>query len=134
MVNIEDYAPIVGKGEIESIKELAEHVKGAKVLHINATKFGGGVAEILNRVVPLAISVGLKAEWKTIHGEKDFFLVTKKIHNALQGDESGFFQGSNLATCPTIGLSGSTPYLSNTFWISVGLNCIFFAAKGSIVG
>ena len=88
MVRIEDYAPIVGRGEIESIKELAEHVKGAKVLHVNATKFGGGVAEMLNRVVPLARSVGLRAEWETIHGDKDFFSVTKKIHNALQGDGS----------------------------------------------
>ena len=93
MVMIEDYAPIVGRGEIEGIKELAEHVKGAKVLHINATKFGGGVAEILNRVIPLARSVGLKAEWETIQGGKDFFSVTKKIHNALQGDESVLLDG-----------------------------------------
>lgn len=87
MVRIEDYAPIVGGGEVESIKGLAEHIKGAKVLHVNATKFGGGVAEILSRIVPLAESVGLKAEWETIEGSKEFFWVTKKIHNALQGDE-----------------------------------------------
>lgn len=93
MVVIEDYVSIVGKGEVESIKELAEHVKGAKVLHVNATKFGGGVAEILSRVVPLARSVGLKAEWETIQGDKEFFWVTKKIHNALQGDESVFLDG-----------------------------------------
>ncbi|MGQ9759614.1 MAG: glycosyltransferase [Candidatus Methanomethylicaceae archaeon] len=87
MVRLEDYTPIVGKGEVESIKDLSNHVKSAKVLHVNATKFGGGVAEMLSRVVPLARSVGLKAEWETIEGSKDFFWVTKRIHNALQGDE-----------------------------------------------
>ncbi|MGC8935750.1 MAG: glycosyltransferase [Candidatus Methanomethylicaceae archaeon] len=87
MVRIEEYAPIVGSGEVESIKGLAEHIKGAKVLHVNSTKFGGGVAEILSRIVPLAESVGLRAEWQTIEGSKEFFWITKKIHNALQGDE-----------------------------------------------
>jgi len=86
MVRIEDYTPIVGAGEVESIKEMAEHVRGAKVEHINATSFGGGVAEILNRLVPLARSVGIDAEWKTLSGDEDFFLTTKRIHNALQGD------------------------------------------------
>ncbi|MEM4644340.1 MAG: glycosyltransferase [Candidatus Methanomethylicaceae archaeon] len=96
MISIEDYAPIVGKGEVESIKELAKHVEGAKVLHVNATKFGGGVAEILSRVVPLARSVGLNAEWEVIQGDRDFFWVTKKIHNALQGDETVSLDGDKI--------------------------------------
>ena len=85
---IEDYMPIVGKGEVASILELAERVRGAKVLHINATAYGGGVAEMLKSLVPLARSVGLNAIWQVLKGEPEFFNVTKKIHNALQGDRS----------------------------------------------
>jgi len=85
---IEDYIPIVGKGEVNSILELAERVKGAKVIHINATAYGGGVAEMLKSLVPLARSVGLNAIWQVLKGEPEFFNVTKRIHNALQGDRS----------------------------------------------
>lgn len=85
---IEDYEPIVGKSEIERIVELAGRVKGAKVLHTNATAYGGGVAEILKSIVPLARSVGLNAKWQVLQGTPEFFNVTKSIHNALQGDES----------------------------------------------
>ena len=85
---IDDYEPIVGKGEVESIIKLAERVKGARVIHVNATSYGGGVAECLKSIVPLAQSVGLDARWQVLQADKDFFIVTKAIHNALQGNTS----------------------------------------------
>ncbi|MCD6511700.1 MAG: glycosyltransferase [Thaumarchaeota archaeon] len=84
--SIEDYRSIVGEGEVESILELAERVKGAKVIHVNATSYGGGVAEILKNLVPLARSVGLKAKWEILKADPEFFGITKSIHNALQGN------------------------------------------------
>ncbi len=87
-MKIEDYTSIVGKDEVEEILYLAEFVEGAKVIHVNSTKFGGGVAEILKSLVPLASSVGLNAVWEVIEGDPYFFQITKTIHNALQGDTS----------------------------------------------
>ncbi|MBC7120097.1 MAG: glycosyltransferase [Candidatus Methanosuratus sp.] len=87
MVKIEDYAPIVGDGAIETIKKMAEIIRGEKAVHVNATSYGGGVAEILNRTVPLARALGIDVSWQTLKGDTDFFTVTKKMHNALQGDQ-----------------------------------------------
>jgi trehalose synthase len=80
-----DYRGIVTDTVIEEITQLAEWVEGARVLHINATNFGGGVAEILKSLVPLMSSVGLDAEWQVMAGGDDFFAVTKAFHNGLQG-------------------------------------------------
>jgi len=85
-----DYADIVGKEEIASIKKLASPLKGKKVVHINATSFGGGVAEILSTLVPLMKDVGIEAEWQIIKGSDDFFNATKAIHNGLQGMDIPF--------------------------------------------
>jgi len=85
MNSIEDYAPIVGGVEVEGIRQLAEKVKGERVVHINATHFGGGVAEILSRTVPLVRSLGIDISWQTIKGDERFFSITKEIHNGLQG-------------------------------------------------
>ena len=74
---LEAYREFIGDQEIESIRSLAEPLKGARVLHINATAFGGGVAEILHTLVPLMRDVGVEAEWQVIHGEDEFFNVTK---------------------------------------------------------
>jgi trehalose synthase len=87
MVKVDDYAPIVGEGEVEGIKQLAELIKGEKVVHINATPYGGGVAEILSRIIPLAKSLDIDANWQTLKGDTEFFTVTKKMHNALQGNQ-----------------------------------------------
>jgi len=84
------YINIIGKKEIESIKKLALPLKGKKVVHINATSFGGGVAEILSALVPLMKDVGIEAEWQVIKGSDDFFNVTKSIHNGLQGMDVTF--------------------------------------------
>ena len=87
---LDDYKDIVGREEIESIKKLALPLKGKRVVHINATSFGGGVAEILSALVPLMKDVGIEAEWQVIKGSDDFFNVTKAIHNGLQGMDVPF--------------------------------------------
>ena len=87
---LDDYVDIIGKEEVEGIKKLALPLKGKRVVHINATSFGGGVAEILSTLVPLMKDVGLEAEWQVIQGSDDFFNVTKAIHNGMQGMEVSF--------------------------------------------
>jgi trehalose synthase len=82
---LSDYASIVGRPLVQEILELAESLKGKRVLHLSATAFGGGVAEILSTLVPLMIDVGLAAEWQIIYGREEFFNATKLMHNALQG-------------------------------------------------
>ncbi len=84
-ISLDEYTHIIGKMRIEEIKELAESLVGKKVCHINSTSFGGGVAEILQRLVPLMRNVGLKVEWIVIDGSDEFFDVTKALHNGLQG-------------------------------------------------
>jgi len=83
--HIDDYSGIVGPEVIERIRELAAPLQGARVLHINATAYGGGVAELLATHVPLLRSVGIDADWQVMHGSDEFFSVTKAVHNGLQG-------------------------------------------------
>ncbi|HAJ57075.1 MAG TPA: glycosyl transferase family 1 [Candidatus Omnitrophica bacterium] len=85
MAKIEDYAPIVGQSVIDDLKLIAERLKGKVVQHINSTSVGGGVAEILNRMLPLLRELGVDARWDLIKGGVDFFEVTKKFHNVLHG-------------------------------------------------
>jgi trehalose synthase len=87
---LNDYRPIVGDEVIKEIVHLADTLKDAHVLHINATAFGGGVAEILMTLVPLMRDVGLDAEWQVIEGSDEFFNVTKASHNGLQGMDIPF--------------------------------------------
>ncbi len=82
-----DYTHICGRELIEEIRELAEPLKGQRVVHISATAFGGGVSEILYTLVPLMRDVGLDCEWQVIYGREEFFNATKLMHNALQGSE-----------------------------------------------
>jgi trehalose synthase len=80
------YADLVGERVMSELRELAEPLRGARVLHVNATSYGGGVAEILHNLVPLMNDVGLDAFWHVLEAEDPaFFDVTKRIHNALQG-------------------------------------------------
>ncbi len=85
--SIADYHSIVSRDLMAEIRALAQPLEGKRVLHINATSFGGGVAEILYTLVPLMTDVGLHADWKVMHGKTEFFHVTKTIHNALQGSD-----------------------------------------------
>ncbi|MBN1509689.1 MAG: glycosyltransferase [Sedimentisphaerales bacterium] len=83
--SLDDYIDIVGPAAIYSIFSKARKLYGKQICHINATFLGGGVAEILGRLVPLLNEAGLSAEWRTISGSPAFFDVTKRFHNALQG-------------------------------------------------
>ncbi len=85
-ISLTDYEPIVGRPIIEEIHQLAEGLKGRKVKMVNSTAMGGGVAEILHRLVPLLNEIGIQTQWEVIKGGEDFFAVTKKIHNALHGE------------------------------------------------
>lgn len=85
MARLTDYEPFVGKSTIEELSLLAGHLRGKVMQHINATAVGGGVAEILNRLVPLFRDLGVDARWDVIKGNERFFVITKKIHNMLHG-------------------------------------------------
>ncbi len=84
--SLADYTHICGRELIEEIRELAEPLKGKRVVHVSATAFGGGVSEILYTLVPLMRDVGLDCEWQVIYGREEFFNATKLMHNALQGN------------------------------------------------
>ncbi len=79
----EDYAKFIDEGTLRELEIVAKELKGIKVLHVNSTKLGGGVAEILYRMVPLMNELGVETHWEVIKGDVDFFKVTKKIHNLL---------------------------------------------------
>jgi trehalose synthase len=81
-----DYATLVSRGLMDELRRLAEPLQGARVVHVSATAFGGGVAEINYTLVPLMADAGLDVEWRIIRGADEFFAVTKAIHNGLQGD------------------------------------------------
>jgi trehalose synthase len=84
--SLADYTHIVGRPLVEEIRELAEPLRGRRVVHLSATAFGGGVSEILYTLVPLMRDVGLEVEWQVIYGREEFFNATKIMHNALQGN------------------------------------------------
>ena len=87
--SLADYATIATRGLMDEIKRLADPLQGKRVVHLSATAFGGGVAEINYTLVPLMQSAGLETEWRIIRGADEFFNVTKTIHNALQGNPQG---------------------------------------------
>jgi trehalose synthase len=92
MGGLEDYIPIVGQPVIDDLMLVADKLKGQSVQMVNSTAVGGGVAEILNRMVPLLNTLGVNTKWDVIHGGTDFFSVTKKFHNALHGKQEEITQ------------------------------------------
>src|ERR671936_1895151 len=82
-----DYEPIIGKAEIDELRFLARHLRGKTVKMVNSTAVGGGVAEILNRLIPLMNELEVPTKWEVITGGNDFFEVTKGFHNALHGGD-----------------------------------------------
>jgi trehalose synthase len=90
LVSVEDYRPLIGAEAVERISRKAQRLRGLKVVNISSTFYGGGVAEMLSSATLLARSVGIRADWRLIQGSPDFFSVTKKFHNALQGAEINF--------------------------------------------
>ncbi len=83
--NVANYRSLVGDEIINEIQTLASQLKGVRICHLNSTANGGGVAELLSRHLPLVQALGVSAEWRLIHGEPEFFTVTKAFHNGLQG-------------------------------------------------
>lgn len=90
MENLENYRKIVGDEVIGAIHKKARNLYGKHILHINSTYQGGGVAEILSSLVPLMNNVGIDTGWRILHANPDFFTITKKFHNALQGEPINF--------------------------------------------
>jgi trehalose synthase len=84
---IEDYAGVSPKRDLLLIQQFGKRLRGKSFLHVNSTRAGGGVAEILQRMIPLLQEIDIEARWEVIEGDKQFFDTTKKIHNALQGNE-----------------------------------------------
>ncbi|RMF88064.1 MAG: glycosyltransferase [Nitrospinota bacterium] len=84
---LENYRPVVGEQVLAEIRSVAGELQGLRVLHLNSTSSGGGVAELLDSMVPLLCDVGLQAEWRVLCKDPEFFQVTKQFHNALQGGD-----------------------------------------------
>src|SRR5438093_11699731 len=87
VASIDWYERSAGAEGIAQLRTLAAPLRGVRILHLNATPYGGGVAEILFSEIPLLRDLGLVADWRIIRGDADFFNVTKLIHNGLQGAE-----------------------------------------------
>jgi len=85
ITQIEDYEPLVGSEVVDRIRNKAAKLKGLRVANFNSTYYGGGVAEMISSLTLLMNSLGLRTEWRVIQGSPDFFSITKKMHNALQG-------------------------------------------------
>ncbi|MBK5219619.1 MAG: glycosyltransferase [Thermoleophilia bacterium] len=91
------YRGIAPNAILDEVERCAESLRGARVLHLNATAYGGGVSELLRSIVPLLNDLGLVAEWQVIGGEDEFFHATKAMHNALQGSERGLSEPERAA-------------------------------------
>lgn len=86
MIALDSYGGIVGTPVIDHLRRLGEALAGKRVVHVNSTREGGGVAEILSWMVPLMRDIGIDASWEVLQGDAGFFGITKKIHNGLQGN------------------------------------------------
>jgi trehalose synthase len=82
---LDRYEEIVGPAEVQRLRQLATRLHGKRIVHVNSTRLGGGVAEILGWMIPLMEELGLTARWEVIEGTADFYRVTKAFHNGLQG-------------------------------------------------
>jgi len=87
---LEAYVPILGEEKIERLQKIAQRVKGLKILTLNATAQGGGVAEMLYSAVPFLNILGIESEWKVLCGTREYFEATKELHNLLQGKRGSF--------------------------------------------
>lgn len=118
MFNINDYAAIVGQGTIDELYFLAGRLQGKVIQHINSTAVGGGVAEILIRMIPLLKQLGVDARWDVIKGNEKFFAITKNMHNALHGaaveisdDDLQFFLEVNQENAQEMAFSGDIVFV-----------------------
>ncbi len=112
--DINDYAPIVGADVVDELYLLSERIRDMSIQNINSTSEGGGVAEILSRILPLYRQLGLEAGWDVLKGDEAFFRITKKFHNALQGmntcitkEELAYFLAVNRKNAEEIDFHGN---------------------------
>ncbi|HXF81891.1 MAG TPA: glycosyltransferase [bacterium] len=87
---LDRYAPLLAPALVQEIEELGRRLRGVRLLHLNSTSYGGGVAELLLPLVALERALGVEVEWRTLSGDEAFFGVTKQMHNALQGKPAPF--------------------------------------------
>src|SRR5438105_9427822 len=87
VASIDWYRGSAGEERIAQLRTLAAPLRGVRILHVNATPYGGGVAEMLFSEIPLLRDLGLRADWRVITGDAAFFQITKLLHNGLQGAE-----------------------------------------------
>ena len=90
MSTLDQYEEVVGRGTLDELRLLGSRLAGTRIVTVNSTAVGGGVAEILNRLVPLSRELGVEMRWDVIKGGEDFFAVTKRMHNALHGKPETF--------------------------------------------
>ncbi|HVU90486.1 MAG TPA: glycosyltransferase [Pirellulales bacterium] len=79
------YEEVVGRYEIERLRRLGSRLAGKRIVHVNSTRQGGGVAEILGWMIPLMVELGIDTRWEVLQGTADFYRVTKAFHNGMQG-------------------------------------------------
>jgi trehalose synthase len=118
MAKLEEYAPVAGKQVIDELYLLADKLQGKSILNVNSTAVGGGVAEILNRMLPLMKDLGVDVKWDVIRGDEKFFVITKKFHNALHGvdvaisdDDISYFLLVNQQNASELSLSGDIIFI-----------------------
>ncbi|MCI0797087.1 MAG: glycosyl transferase family 1, partial [Chloroflexi bacterium] len=85
--SLKDYRAVALSDQMDRVDDLSKSLKGARVIHVNSTAIGGGVAEILQSLVPMMNDAGTDSDWMVVEGVPEFFDVTKRLHNLLQGAE-----------------------------------------------
>lgn len=105
---LRDYETVAPPGSVDTLRRLADRVRGRSMLHVNSTRLGGGVVEMLERYVPLLNDLGLEPRWEVLSGSDEFFHVTKSFHNALQGQERVFTEDMLRAYVETNRANAST--------------------------
>lgn len=95
--SLKEYRAVALADQMDRVDDLSNSLKGARVIHVNSTAVGGGVAEILKSLVPMMNGAGTQSEWMVVEGVPEFFDVTKRLHNLLQGAEAHFPASSTTA-------------------------------------
>ena len=115
---LSEYIPIVGEGVVQELTVLGARLAGKRLINVNSTRTGGGVAEILGRLIPLLCEVGIDASWEVVEGTQDFFALTKHLHNALHGtphvftaEDQGIFDLTTQSNLERLNLAGDILFI-----------------------